>query len=58
MVFMQFQWSLQIVMPNKIAEVAKALNIESFKLENISNFSKFDGVKTADKFILYNRIKK
>nr|WP_307928174.1 hypothetical protein [Mycoplasmopsis bovis] len=45
-------------MPNKIAEVAKALNIESFKLENISNFSKFDGVKTADKFILYNRIKK
>nr|WP_318028662.1 class I tRNA ligase family protein [Mycoplasmopsis bovis] len=51
-------WSLQIVMPNKIAEVAKALNIESFKLENISNFSKFDGVKTADKFILYNRIKK
>ncbi len=51
-------WSLQIVMPNKIAEIAKALNIESFKLENISNFSKFDGVKTADKFILYNRIKK
>ncbi|WP_406617442.1 methionine--tRNA ligase [Mycoplasmopsis adleri] len=51
-------WALQIVMPKKVSEVARAMNIKEFKLEEIKNLSKFDNKTMLDKFILYNRIKK
>ncbi|WP_338822465.1 methionine--tRNA ligase [Mycoplasmopsis felifaucium] len=51
-------WALQIVMPEKISSVAKVLNIESFEIEKITDFNKFDNHIVNDKFILYNRIKK
>ncbi|WP_029513371.1 methionine--tRNA ligase [Mycoplasmopsis primatum] len=50
--------SLQIVMPNKMKEVARALNISGFEFKEIKNLLKFNNLKVSEKFILYNRIKK
>ncbi|AIA29264.1 methionyl-tRNA synthetase [Mycoplasmopsis californica] len=50
-------WALQAIMPQKVAEVATALNIISFDKENINNFNKFDNIKTADKFMFFARLK-
>ncbi|MBZ4212573.1 methionine--tRNA ligase [Mycoplasma sp. U97] len=51
-------WGLQIVIPEQIKNVAKALNIKTFELDKITDMKKFDNHKMTDKFILYSRIKK
>lgn len=50
-------WALQISMPNKIKEVAQALNVKGFGLDKIKDFNKFDNKKQAEKFLFFNRIK-
>ncbi|TQC51504.1 methionine--tRNA ligase [Mycoplasmopsis mucosicanis] len=50
-------WSLQIVLPTKISEVAKALKINQFDYDKITDFKKFDNHVCEDKFILFNRLK-
>ncbi|WP_041594005.1 methionine--tRNA ligase [Mycoplasma crocodyli] len=47
---------LSIVMPQKILDVSKALNI-NLSFDKIENFNKFDGVISAPKFMLFERIK-
>ncbi|KUH47610.1 methionine--tRNA ligase [Mycoplasmopsis meleagridis] len=50
-------YALQICLPKKMQEVASVLNIDSFEKNQLSNLNKFDGKKTADKYLLFNRIK-
>ncbi|WP_029608686.1 methionine--tRNA ligase [Mycoplasma simbae] len=50
-------WALQISMPQKIKEVAQALNVESFELDKINDFNKFDNIVPADKFMFFARLK-
>ncbi|EFF41296.1 methionine--tRNA ligase [Mycoplasmopsis alligatoris] len=47
---------LKVVMPQKMNEVSKALNIE-FDLEQVQNFEKFDNKKMESKFLFFQRIK-
>lgn len=48
---------LQIVLPNKISEVAKAMKVKEFSIEKIEDFKKFDNIIQDEKFILFNRLK-
>ncbi|MCS4536697.1 MULTISPECIES: methionine--tRNA ligase [unclassified Mycoplasma] len=50
-------WALQVTMPNKIKEVAQALKIDEFSKENLHDFTKFDNIKLADKFMFFARLK-
>ncbi|ENY69062.1 Methionyl-tRNA synthetase (Methionine-tRNA ligase) [Mycoplasmopsis bovigenitalium 51080] len=50
-------WALQVSMPEKIKEVAKALNINGFELDKINDFSKFDNVIPTEKFAFFARLK-
>ncbi|QGZ97314.1 methionine--tRNA ligase [Mycoplasma sp. NEAQ87857] len=49
---------LQVALPRKIEEVAKALGVASFSLELITNYCKFDNIIQANEFSLFPRIKK
>ncbi|WP_036452447.1 methionine--tRNA ligase [Mycoplasma buteonis] len=49
---------LQVVLPNKIDEVAKALGVKSFFLDLVSNFNKFDNINQVNSFMFFERIKK
>ncbi|RIV17003.1 methionine--tRNA ligase [Mycoplasmopsis gallopavonis] len=49
---------LQVVLPQKIRDVEKALNVNSFSLDFIDNFAKFDNINQADSFMFFERIKK
>lgn len=50
-------FALQISLPRKIAEVAKALNIQTIDKDLITNFNKFDNIKPQAKFMLFERLK-
>ncbi|WP_027332873.1 methionine--tRNA ligase [Mycoplasmopsis gallinarum] len=50
-------YALQIALPQKMNELAKALNIQSFTKEELNNLHKFDNLKPEEKFILFARIK-
>ncbi|WP_406614508.1 methionine--tRNA ligase [Mycoplasma corogypsi] len=49
---------LSVVLEQKMQEVLQALNIEAFSFNLISNFGKFDNIKQANQFMLFQRIKK
>lgn len=48
---------LSVVLPIKMQEVITDLGLTKISLENITNFYKFDNIKQAEKFILFERIK-
>ncbi|MBN4084462.1 methionine--tRNA ligase [Mycoplasma sp. CSL10166] len=46
-----------VVLPNKVSEVATALDLKEFKLDEIKDFTKFNDKKLTESFILYKRLK-
>lgn len=53
-----FACYLQILLPNKIKEVAKVLKINNFTFSEIQNFNKFDNLLPEGQYLFFNRIKK
>lgn len=49
---------LQVVMPKKMAQVAKALGASEFILSEVANFEKFSKLKQETHYILFERIKR
>ncbi|QIW62328.1 methionine--tRNA ligase [Mycoplasmopsis gallinacea] len=49
---------LQVVLKSKAQEVSKVLNIDSFDMDKIDDFHKFDNVLPEDSYILFKRIVK
>ncbi|QSF13437.1 methionine--tRNA ligase [Mycoplasma sp. Mirounga ES2805-ORL] len=50
-------WAMQISLPSRIKEVAKALRMSGFELNQISNFDKFNKLVTSETFMLFERLK-
>ncbi|WP_406615525.1 methionine--tRNA ligase [Mycoplasmopsis hyopharyngis] len=48
---------LQMILPKKIKEVANALKVKEFSIEQIDKFNKFDNLIQEEKFILFDRLK-
>ncbi|WP_426461245.1 methionine--tRNA ligase [Mycoplasma hafezii] len=49
---------LQVVLPQKMDDVKKALGVPAFSLDSINKFDKFDNINQANSFMLFERIKK